>query len=78
MTTEQVEELFNKYREYFQFAESYYKEKEGSTYADIRLDEFGNIQHEVNESCNCHPEYVWEQYATVEQVIEWCQIKNNL
>jgi len=71
MTHIEISEALTKYNQYRELAEKYYTEKTGDKYPSIRIDEYGNIDHEVNDACNCHPEYIWEQYATVEQVVEW-------
>lgn len=33
--------------------------------------ENGNIEHEINTACNCHPEYNWEVVANFESFIDW-------
>jgi hypothetical protein len=71
MTQEQAEKMVQNYCEYYTKAEEYYKEATGDKYADIRLNENGDILHEVNEACNCHPEYHWNVWATSYQFVEW-------
>jgi len=37
----------------------------------VRICEDGSIDTLVNNSCNCHPEYEWEQIATKEEFLEY-------
>jgi hypothetical protein len=71
MTKEQAEQMVQNYCEYYSLAEKYYIETTKSTWANIRLDESGNIQHEVNTACGCHPEYEWQVWAYSSDFVDW-------
>jgi len=38
--------------------------------ARINSDNF-MIEREENTACNCHPEYDWVEYSTIEVFLEW-------
>jgi len=73
MTLTEINDTLIKFNQYRELAEKYYTEKTGDKYPTIRIDEYGNIEHEINDACNCHPEYIWKQYTTVDQVVEWSE-----
>jgi hypothetical protein len=45
-------------------------ERYGWEPARINYDDFC-IDHKVNTACNCHPEYEWQTFASIEQFVEW-------
>ena len=65
ITSKRFKVILQRYRELENLAE--YCVGGGS----IRFDYDGNIEQEVNTSCNCHPEYVWKTVKTKEEFAEW-------
>lgn len=63
-THENIIELLTKFNE---LQEQVSKFESG---ARINYETF-TIQHEENTACNCHPEYEWVDFATIDQFLEW-------
>ena len=65
MTSKKASEVLVEYNELRQLAYNF------TGKWDIRFDECGNIEGEVNTACHCHPEYEWQIISTAEQFAEW-------
>lgn len=72
MTAEEFEIIICKYNDLVSLANKFAIETgKIRKYESIRLDEYGNIEAEVNTACNCHPEYEWSVIATREEFLNW-------
>lgn len=65
MTSKNFKVILERYNELLNLAKQFTEDQ------SIRLDCGGNIEHEVNTSCNCHPEYEWRTVKTKEEFAEW-------
>ncbi len=65
MTSTQAKAILEQYRELHDLAESF------TGKWNLRFDEYGNIEDEVNTACHCHPEYEWQVIKTAEEFAEW-------
>lgn len=65
MTAKKAQVILARYQELRNLAEQF------TGHWNIRFDDAGNIEHEVNTACHCHPEYEWQIDKTAEQFGEW-------
>lgn len=49
----------------------------GNSWSDVKIDEYGTICYEKNDSCACHPNYIWEPVSN-EAFIDWLMEKKKL
>lgn len=76
ITPKRIQPIINRYEELINLVELFVMEKTKSRWRDtVRID--GNkIEHEINTSCNCHPEYEWKTVATTEEFSKWLDERN--
>lgn len=41
----------------------------------VMLDNY-DVYWKINTSCNCHPEYSWEKFDTLQSFCKWLDAKN--
>jgi len=71
-TKENILELLNNFKELQNQIDKFCD----NDYYNHRLNiNTSNIEREENTSCNCHPEYEWVHYTTIDEFLKW--YKNN-
>lgn len=73
ITPSRLNTIIRRYNELIELAHTFVRETEPIRwlYTTIRLDEYGNIESEINTSCHCHPEYQWKVIKTKEEFSGW-------
>lgn len=65
MTSKKAAVILSRFNELKNLAEQF------TGHWNIRFDEMGNIEREVNTACHCHPEYEWQVDKTAAEFGEW-------
>jgi len=78
ITSKRIKPIINRYEELISLTEQFVQEKTKSHFRDeVRIDG-DEIQHEINTSCNCHPEYGWNTIGTIEELGKWINERNKI